>query len=61
MTDRIDKLLTNARIAAELQAATLAITMFGLDRLPEVMARDDGDQAAGYEAEGGINPKGARS
>jgi hypothetical protein len=28
---------SNARLIAELQAATLAIRMFGLSRLPEVM------------------------
>ena len=30
---------SNARLIAELQAATIAIRMFGLSRLPEVMAR----------------------
>lgn len=40
---------SNARLIAELQAVTLATRMFGLERLPEVMARDDGNQAAGYE------------
>jgi hypothetical protein len=29
---------SNARVIAELQAVTLAIRMFGLSRLPEVMA-----------------------
>jgi len=42
---------SNARLIAELQAVSLATRLFGLDRLPEVMARDDGDQAAGNEAD----------
>jgi|GEM_PF-1269461 len=41
----------NARLIAELQAVALTVRMFGLDRLPEVMTRDDGDQAAGNEAD----------
>ena len=43
--------MNNARLIAELQAVALAVRMFGLDRRPEVMARDDGDQAAGNEGE----------
>ncbi len=43
---------SNARLIAELQAVTLAVRMFGLHRLPEVMTRDGDDEAAGNEAQG---------
>lgn len=42
---------SNARLIAELQAVTLATRMFGLDRLPDVMTRDGGDDTAGNEAQ----------
>lgn len=32
---------SKARLIAELQAATLAIRMFGLSRLPEVMVKQE--------------------
>lgn len=37
-TMREDAPVSNARLIAELQAATIGIHLVGLDRLPEVMA-----------------------